>query len=1059
MSNFSPNKDIRELLKGVSAKDLRTLCSAITAYRNDAQPPLPPQIMKLDNKEVIQIMSTYGLIESAKNPETGQYDVVLNVHPSLGELKSRTLLGGVVVQVIDPSSVMNDIINKSKNEAGPKDPSTGQFPASPFDVITSNAIIQSAIEDKEKFDDAILQAWEDRTLITRIVEDEEGRKGVQYFVKDEDRTRRLQSEALKEAEKTGENIRVVDQYKLISPPITEIPYDKSMINGPTNNRTCASPTAEIAGNLVLTALFTQDLEDAAKSGQQGKVLAAEYGVVSIIKKISNFAGSFDYSNFEEGVERTWGGVNHSVKGYASTATSTFNYGVGLTYASNGLVKIFQGNTEEGKQDITTGLKYVTTEAATAPSVTWITEKIAQSIVPGRSLTGRTAFRKEELDAAIALAELEEDDEVIKKLKEIRPGKVNTKESAEAIEDILNEQNRAPVISRISSGLQVCITLGKYGPTVFGFEQARDTEKTIEAERTAIKDVGPDGQIGIYVDSGGTVKVDDNIVQAFNPKTGGIENINLPFVLCVPPIGVRDIGTITRVVPLDVVKPFIPTVQELTFGDKIKLKALDIQDAIYEGESKIPINILLTQAIATIITLLEGSVEILSGPTGKAAFKKAVEETLKKAGLFSLLNFAEILAHPLVTFALFLIQGGIPGDTVRLDILEEEYNELIKLLEEECTRGVDGLKTKSDEDCKKERQRIEEDFQKAKSRIRTYSEYNNKLPSVNQDQHLNSDVSLALEVETAKNDFDRFKNLLTSLNNIGDMLEQNTMGISVDLDKINQNVSFVTDPYNDPRPYQEQDGGGNSLIPVGCFPSYVPITTNDGTKKISEIKVDDVVISFNSLGELEEDIVVKTFIHENKEIYRYYLSNHSFIDITKEHPVLTLGNIFKEIGTLDVNDCLIDIDGSELKIVSIEFLKKDTVYNIEVKNNHTYIAKNIRVHNKTKEPIGRRPISPTNDVFILISSEFEDYWKEFLDWLDETFPGVLQDGWPLQQEYPEVPGVGPETTGGEEPTSDPPYPGPPEGGTPTPQEGPIAIEPGGALPNVPLEIIFNLPDPF
>jgi len=150
----------------------------------------------------------------------------------------------------------------------------------------------------------------------------------------------------------------------------------------------------------------------------------------------------------------------------------------------------------------------------------------------------------------------------------------------------------------------------------------------------------------------------------------------------------------------------------------------------------------------------------------------------------------------------------------------------------------------------------------------------------------------------------------------------------------------------------QTGGGGPLA-NSCFPEYTKVLTPDGSKSIIEISVGDFVLSFDyKTGDVLPKKVTHKFIHDGKEIadiYRYTLSNGILLDITKNHSVFTENGEFKQIGKLNIGDKLIDIDDNHISIISCEFLKTDTVYNLEIEDFHTYFAESIKVHNALKVP--------------------------------------------------------------------------------------------------------------
>jgi hypothetical protein len=160
------------------------------------------------------------------------------------------------------------------------------------------------------------------------------------------------------------------------------------------------------------------------------------------------------------------------------------------------------------------------------------------------------------------------------------------------------------------------------------------------------------------------------------------------------------------------------------------------------------------------------------------------------------------------------------------------------------------------------------------------------------------------------------------------------------------------------------------IPAGCFPEYVIISTKSGGKKISDFSIGDSVISFDTDGNLQNDIVSKIFTHIDKDIYRYSFNDGTYLDVTKEHPVLIEKNSFEEIGKLKHGDFVINNENKKIQIIDIKFLFKGIVYNIEVDKNHTYIANNIRVHNKTSQEYYNSFKTNTKDLILTNSDPGE-----------------------------------------------------------------------------------------
>ena len=131
---------------------------------------------------------------------------------------------------------------------------------------------------------------------------------------------------------------------------------------------------------------------------------------------------------------------------------------------------------------------------------------------------------------------------------------------------------------------------------------------------------------------------------------------------------------------------------------------------------------------------------------------------------------------------------------------------------------------------------------------------------------------------------------------------------------------------------------------GCFAAGTLIDIPGGNKPIEEIRVNDIVISFDHYGKLSENKVIQIFEHDEDELVDISFWNGSF-KITPNHWVLNESMAFTAIGNLQIDDVLVDRLGYYRPILEIKNIGKSKVYNFTVENDHTYIANGIRVHNK------------------------------------------------------------------------------------------------------------------
>ncbi len=147
------------------------------------------------------------------------------------------------------------------------------------------------------------------------------------------------------------------------------------------------------------------------------------------------------------------------------------------------------------------------------------------------------------------------------------------------------------------------------------------------------------------------------------------------------------------------------------------------------------------------------------------------------------------------------------------------------------------------------------------------------------------------------------------------------------------------------------GGGSGPGPGPCFQEGTKIETSKGLKSIENVKVGDIVKSYDiKNSEIIESKVYETFEHKDNS---NGLLLNGIIKTTTNHPFYSDGK-WVEASNLKPGDKILYIDGEEHLITTIEPLNySTTVYNFEVEGAHNYFAEGYLVHNKdTNEP---RPI--------------------------------------------------------------------------------------------------------
>lgn len=141
--------------------------------------------------------------------------------------------------------------------------------------------------------------------------------------------------------------------------------------------------------------------------------------------------------------------------------------------------------------------------------------------------------------------------------------------------------------------------------------------------------------------------------------------------------------------------------------------------------------------------------------------------------------------------------------------------------------------------------------------------------------------------------------------------------------------------------------------VACFKKGVKVLTNYGYLDIDNIKVNNLVMSYNfDTNSNEYSKVIKTFEHKDINDDLYTITCGSIvIEATSMHPIcVSLNNTLGFINAKDlkIGNRLVDYEGNIHEITSITCESvTDTFYNIEVENNHNYYVteNNILVHNK------------------------------------------------------------------------------------------------------------------
>jgi hypothetical protein len=136
----------------------------------------------------------------------------------------------------------------------------------------------------------------------------------------------------------------------------------------------------------------------------------------------------------------------------------------------------------------------------------------------------------------------------------------------------------------------------------------------------------------------------------------------------------------------------------------------------------------------------------------------------------------------------------------------------------------------------------------------------------------------------------------------------------------------------------------------CFVAGTPVLYPDGTRRpIESVNLGDLVLARDEFtGVVAPQRVEKTYVHHNREAFTLDFGT-SALGTTSVHPFYTDRGWVKAAELRAGMDCHRD-DGSRVTIQNVihPLAQRQTVYNLEVENFHTYFvgAQGVWVHNKS-----------------------------------------------------------------------------------------------------------------
>ena len=130
---------------------------------------------------------------------------------------------------------------------------------------------------------------------------------------------------------------------------------------------------------------------------------------------------------------------------------------------------------------------------------------------------------------------------------------------------------------------------------------------------------------------------------------------------------------------------------------------------------------------------------------------------------------------------------------------------------------------------------------------------------------------------------------------------------------------------------------------GCFAADTQVTMEGGSlKNIQDIKVGDKVLSKDIKS---GKIIAQSVLALEQAEEPGLLVFNGNLKVTPNH-VININGVWKEAGSAQVGDTLLNSSGQKIVIRSVEWLQgKFQVYNLSVKDTHTFFAQGVWVHNE------------------------------------------------------------------------------------------------------------------
>lgn len=139
-----------------------------------------------------------------------------------------------------------------------------------------------------------------------------------------------------------------------------------------------------------------------------------------------------------------------------------------------------------------------------------------------------------------------------------------------------------------------------------------------------------------------------------------------------------------------------------------------------------------------------------------------------------------------------------------------------------------------------------------------------------------------------------------------------------------------------------------IVAHNCFPAGTKITMADGSvKNIEDVKAGDKLLTINeNTLEQSEGRVGDVLVKKDRLLFEFKLEDGGVIKSTSHHRYFVKEKSWLTAQDIQVGDVLVRSNGDDVKVESIEQHEGEfeVFHIIDVKDNHTYYAEDILVHN-------------------------------------------------------------------------------------------------------------------